>query len=338
MAVATYLQIRQGLGTPHVRPGATGFFAWDGGWYRDIGASGYDETAGLRFFPLLSLVGRLFSPLGAGTVGVVLVLVANACALAYAEGIARLTAFELGDARAAGRAAWFALVNPAAFVLVLAYAEAPAAALAVWFFYGIRRGRWLPAAGLAFLAGLARPTGMLLAVPALVEAARGWASETVRRAVAVLAAPAGCAAYLLWVEVARGDGALPFRIQQEADLRGGVVTGPWPAVREAWLALQERGPWPVALKLVWVPVVLALFLVAARRLPLSYTAYAAAVLFVALGTPHFTSFERYSLAAFPVLMAAASVRTRAVSAALFGLFGVAMAYYATLAFANRFAP
>lgn len=344
LAGTTYAQARHGYGRPPVRPGSTGFFAWDAGWYRDIAAHGYRAVghAGLRFFPLLPLPGRAFAVLGAGVAGAVVLVVANVSALAYADGLARLTRFELGDRLVGRRAAWLALLNPAAFVLVLAYAEATAAALAVWTVFALRRRRWLLAAGLAFLCGLSRPTGLLVALPALVEALHGWRSlparESVRRALAVVAAPLGCLAYLVWCGVRFGDALLPFREQQASDLRGGIVVWPGKAVAFAWHELVLGGSVRVALHLVWVPLILALLVLAWRRLPASYTAYAAVVAVLAIGTPKLASVERYSMSAFPLLIAAATIRTRPVRVLLAAACGVGFAAYAVLAFANVYVP
>ena len=325
MALTTWLQVRHGYGRSPVRPDGTGLFAWDGAWYREIAEHGYARDDALRFFPLFPVLAPH---------GVALVVLANLSALAYAEGLARLTAFELG-ARAGDRVPWLALVNPAAFVLVLAYAEAPAAALAVWCLYLARRGLWTRAAPLAFAAGLTRPTGLLLALPLAIE---GLRAPSVRRAVAVVAAPAGCAAYLAWCAVARGDALAPFRVQQDPTLRGGVLSPPWAALARAWRALLELGPWNLALRLVWIPVFLALLVLVARRLPASYPAYSAVLLLVALGTPRLASFERYALTAFPLLMAAATLRSRLGWVALRVSFAVGFALYAILAFGNRYVP
>jgi hypothetical protein len=335
MAFTAWLQARHGYGRSAVRGDATAFFAWDGGWYREIANHGYRRDVALRFFPLYPLVS--FNGLG-------LVVVANAAALAYAEGLARLTAFELGDARAAARAPWLALVNPAGFVLAIAYAEPLALALAVWCLYAARRRRWRRAVPLAFALGLTRPTGLVVALPLAIEAWRsvGYRRRVVRRAgaplAAVAAAPLGCASYLLWCHLARGDAMAPFRVQQDPTLRGGVLVPPWPALARAWRALLELGPWNLALRLVWIPLLLALLVVAARRLPASYTAYAAVLLVLAIGTPRLASFERYALTAFPLLVAAASLRSRLVSVTLGAAFALTFALYAILGFGNRYVP
>ncbi len=83
-----------------------------------------------------------------------------------------------GDRRprhGAARAAWFAALFPAAAVLVLGYAEATAMMLGVVVFLGLRSSRYGWAVVAGFLAGLCRPVGVLLVIPAAVEVARGLA-------------------------------------------------------------------------------------------------------------------------------------------------------------------
>jgi hypothetical protein len=339
VALATYLQVRHGYGNPPARPGATGLYAWDGGWYRDIAAHGYRGAGreSLRFFPLYPLLSRLLTPL----------VVANVSALLYAEGLVRLAGHEWPSAPGvAARSAWLGLVNPASYVLVLAYAEATAAALAVWCVYALCRRSWWLAALLALLAGLARPIGPLLAVPALVEAWPGhraaWRSlggpEVAARVAAVGAAPLGTALYLGWSRVAYGDALLPFRVQREGDLRGGLVTWPGRALGTAWRALLAGGPVPTALHLLWVPLAVGGLVLVARRLPASYAAYTAAVLVLAVGTPRLASFERYALAAFPLVLVAAGVRSRLGRVTVGVACGLGLAGYSMLALTARYVP
>jgi hypothetical protein len=338
VAAATYLQVRHGWGRSPIYRGWSGFFAWDGGWYRAIARHGYGglHPEALRFFPLVPLLATPFRPFA----GLGLLVVVNVSALAYAEGMVRLTRAELRDDAAAARAAWLALLNPVAFVLVLGYAEATAAALAVWCCLALRRRAWLAAAGLAFLGGLARPIGLLLAVPALVEALRGWrtARDRFPRVLAVVAAPAGCLAYLLWCAARFGDALAPFHAQQRSDLRGGVLASPLPGLARAYHAAVRGGPLPVSLRLVWVPLVLLLLGAAARRLPASLSLYALAIVFLAVATPRLASFERYSLSAFPLLVTAAGTRSRGARVTLGVLCGVGLAGYSILAVSHQYVP
>jgi hypothetical protein len=342
MALAEWLQARHGVGTAPLRPGDTGFFVWDSYWYREIAAHGYATAEAIRFFPLVALPARVLAPLGALAAGIGVLVVSNLSALAYAEGVARLTRAELRDESAARLAPWLVLVNPAAFVLVLGYAEATAGLLAVWCFWALRRGRWGSAAAAAFLGGLTRPVGVLLALPALVEALRGLRGaprgEVARRALAVAAAPLGCAAYLGWVGLTRGNPLLPFQVQQEDNLRNGVLVLPFEALGRAWHALLGNGRPADALHFFWVPVVLVLLVVVWRRLPLSYALWSTAIVVLAVGTPRLASLERYSLSAFPLIMVAALPRSRGARIVTLMVCCVAYAGYSVLAFTHRYVP
>ena len=339
MAFAEWLQAMHGVGRSPLRPGDTGFFVWDGDWYRRIGAFGYHTAESLRFFPLVALPGRLVSPLGYAAAGIALILVVNVSALVYAEGLARLTAFELRDTTAARWVPWLTLLSPAAFVLVIGYAEATAGALAVWCFFALRRRQWLAAALAAYLGGLCRPVGVLLALPALVEAARGARGavpgELARRALAVAAAPLGCVSYLAWVWVARGDPLLPFAVQQETNLRNGVLVFPG---KELARAIQLEGRVVNGLVLLWIPVVVWLFVRVWRRLPASYTVFTAATLLLTFGTPRLASFVRYALAAFPLIMVAAASRPRSSRIVTLVVCCTGLAGYSILAFTHRYVP
>ena len=116
----------------------------------------------------------------AGATGVTLLIVANASALALGALLHRLVIVETGDRALARRAAWLIALVPPAVVLVMGYAEATAIALAVAAFLALRTRRWEWAAAAGLLAGLARPLGVLLVVPAALEAARGWSGVSRR--------------------------------------------------------------------------------------------------------------------------------------------------------------
>lgn len=342
MALATYLQARHGFGQAPLRAGETGFFVWDAWWYAQIAAHGYVAEEALRFFPLTAMPGRVLAPFGPLAAGIGVLAVANVAALAYAEGVARLTRAELASEEAARFVPWLVLINPAAFVLVLGYAEALAGLLAVWCFWALRRGRWGSAAVAAYLGGLTRPVGVLLAVPALVEACRGLRDvrgrELAARVLAVAAAPLGCASYLAWVGVTRGDPLLPFEVQQADNLRSAVLVLPGEALGRAWHAMLGSGRPADAFHLFWVPVVLGLLVLVWRRLPLSYAAYTTLIVLLAVGTPRLGSFERYSLSAFPLIMVAAEPRSRRARAVTLVVCCCAYAGYSVLAFAHRYIP
>jgi hypothetical protein len=89
----------------------------------------------------------------------------------------------------------------------------------------------------------------------------------------------------------------------------------------------------------WVLLALAMLVVCWRRLPASYTVFAAAVMAVALAGTNLDSFERYALSAFPLTMAAALVcRGTRVERAVLVLLSAGLAGYALLAFLNISVP
>jgi hypothetical protein len=287
-----------------------GLFAWDGVFYRGIAEHGYrgEETQALRFFPLYSLVGRGMHAVLSISPGTALLIISNVAALAAGALVHRLTLLETGDRRAARRAAWFLALVPPAFVLTWAYAEALFVALAAAGIYALRRQRWGWAAAAVFAAALTRPTGILLALAALVEAARGARgrklTELAPRGLAVLAPVAGAACYLWWVGHVFGDWQLPIRLQD--GLRGGTEN-PLLRVGEALsdlVHLEVDGlHFPFAVAFV------ALAVIAWRRLPLSYGVFAAAIVLTSLAAGNLNSIERYGLNAFPLVMAVAIATT-----------------------------
>ena len=121
----------------------------------------------------------------------------------------RLVCLETGDGALARRAVWLVALAPPAYVFVMGYTEATASALAVATFLALRTRRWGCAALSGALAGLARPVGVLLVVPAVIEATRGRRTARPRqrgpRLLAALAPAAGAGAYLGWVQLRFGD-------------------------------------------------------------------------------------------------------------------------------------
>ena len=315
-----------------------GLFAWDGAYYREIAEHGYGglPTEALRFFPLVPLAARGLGAVLLGHDALALLLIANLSALAFGALLHRLTMQETGNAEAAARAAWFAALFPAASALVMGYADATALALAVGVFLALRSDRFVLAGALGVAAGMTRPLGILLVIPALVEVLRarhgvtigGW----VRRGAAVAGPALGLGAYLAWVGVARDDPWLPFSVQQRPHLRGDFVD-PVSRLVDAARDLFGGDRFGSGLHLVWALAFLALLVVVARRLPVSYTAFTAITLIVGLSAENLDSFERYAVGAFPLLVGLALVTGRrpverlALTLAAGGLVG-----YAVLAF------
>ena len=338
-ALALSREIYSQVGGPPRPPAlGQGLFAWDAAFYRAIAEHGYRALGegALRFFPLVPLLARALGWVFLGHTAVALIVVANVAALLFGAFLHQLVLDESGDAGVAQRSAWFAALFPAATVLVLGYAESTAMLLGVLVFLGLRRKHFWPAALFGFLAGLCRPVGVLLVVPAAVEAARGWRGaaprERVARVGAVVAPGLGLLAYLAWAGQAFGDMWKPLTLQNRATLRGGFQD-PLTRTIDAFGDLVGGDRFGSGLHIVWALVFAALLVVLIRRMPASYSLYAAATLVLGLSAHNLDSFERYCMSTFPFLIALAIVTDREeVERGAYVLAAAGLVGYAVLAF------
>ena len=317
-----------------------GLFAWDGVFYRGIAEHGYraEDPEALRFFPLYSLVGRAVHAVLAVSPGTALLIITNVAALVAGALVHRLTRLETGDRRAARRAAWYFALVPPAFVLTWAYAEAFFIALAAATLLALRRQRWGWAAAAGFAAALTRPTGVFLALAALVEAGRDVRRRRVGelgpRALALAAPVAGAACYLWWVDHVFGDWKIP--IDRQNQLRSGT-SNPIIRVGEAASDLLHRDVhglhFPFAVALVVLAVIVW------RRLPLSYALFSVAIVATSLAAGNLNSIERYGLNAFPLVMALAlATPTRLSERVTTAVCAVGLAWMGALAWLGIYVP
>ncbi|MDQ1467241.1 MAG: hypothetical protein QOH10_1656, partial [Actinomycetota bacterium] len=232
-----------------------------------------------------------------------------------------------------------------AFVFVMGYAESLLCALALATFLGLRREHWWWAAAAGFAAGLCRPVGVLLVLPALVEAIRATrrrrGRERERRIapmIATIAPAAGLATYLLWARDRTDDLFLVLRLQNARNLRGGTAS-PFTSVGHAFHELVSGDRVGYGLHAVTAVVVVVLLVVIGRRLPFSYTVYAAASVLVALCARNLDSVERYSLSTFPLAIGAAMVLRRpALERTLLLLVSGGLVAASILAFTGALVP
>jgi hypothetical protein len=328
------------------RPAALGqgLFAWDAAFYRSIATHGYTRLprAALRFFPLVPILARGLGTVLVGRYDVALIVIANASALVFAALLHRLALLETGDRLLARRAAWFGAVFPPFAVLVLGYADATAMALAAGVLLAVRTRRFGAAIPLGILAGLCRPVGILLVVPAVIEAARGWNTASRRdrmlRAGAAAAPAVGTAAFLAYAGVAFGDTFAPLTVQNRANLRGRFEF-PTTSLAHGVTDLVHGGRFGPGLHVLWAVVFAALLVVVLRRLPSSYTAYAAVALVLGLSAHNLDSFERYCASTLPFLLGAAILTDRPDSERLvLGLAAAGLFAYSVLAFLGVSVP
>jgi len=321
-----------------------GLLAWDAAWYRDIAHGGYGSVAkvGLRFFPLFPLIARVVAWLPGVDSGLAVVLVANVSALAVGFLVYELARRERGDASLARRAVWIVYLAPSAFVTVMGYAEATFMIASLIALLALRRRHWWIAGAAGVVAGLTRPLGALLVVPALIEVFQ-MRREATRRdypamAAAVAGPAAGIGAYLVWARHLSGDFLYPFNVQQVSTSRGGWID-PFRAVWRAAHAATTGDHLSAGIHVVTAFALVVLIVVLARRWPLSFTAYAIAAAVIGLSARNLDSIERYSLSTVPFALAAADLsrgetRERVVLVAL----AAALVACSVLAFSGVLVP
>ncbi len=328
-----------------------GMLGWDAGWYESIARVGYGPLGAqsLRFFPAVPLLTHAVAWVPGVGDGPALVFVANAAALAATAMLYVLVRRETGDRPTARRAVWILSLLPAAFVLVMGYAESTLLVLAIGCFLALRRGRgpeavrprFAVAGLLAFGAALTRPIGVLLALAVAAELVRWWPrlgrNERLAGLAAVAAPFAGVFAFLAWAKHTVNDWWAPLRVQLQNSHHGGLSDPFSTLYHDATGALHHHVG--TALHVPWVLIFVALLVVCWRRLPAPYTLFAAGVLATALAGSNLDSFERYALGAFPLTMAAAIVLTEArLERAVLALLSAGLAGYALLAFLNISVP
>jgi hypothetical protein len=333
-----YLVNQVSDGHPGVHLTHVGLYGWDAGWYKALAIGGYHSQPqeALRFFPLLPETVH-FLGLGGHAAGPILLIVTNVAALAYAMLFARLLRSEGVDRATIVRAQWLLALAPPAFVLVMGYSEAIFGLFAVGMFLGLRTGRWPVAVACGMLAGLTRPVGVLLALPALVEAWRWRERPLLPRLAPVVAPFAGAAIYLGWIWARYGDALLPIRVQQEAG-RHGEAANPLHVLSSAARGTLH-GQVGTGLHLPWLLLFVILLVVLARRWPLSWTVWAGATLVATLVGSNLDSAERYAWGVFPFVVAAAGLLRRPlVWQAVLVLSTAGFVAYATLAFLTFYVP
>jgi hypothetical protein len=280
---------------------------WDSDWYIQIAQHGYVwPSSRPAFFPLYPLlVGPLGHVLGGHTVlAGVLVSLAAACGAVVL--LHRLAAEKLGSAGAL-RAVLFLAVFPTTLFLGAVYSESLFLLLSVAAFLLAERGRFWSAGLVGGLAALTRPAGLAL-IPALAVLA--WrAPERSRAVTGVAVVPLAFALYPLTLWLWLGH-PLAFLTAQH---------GIWRRRLSWWGPLGGfvEGVEQHAVKdLVVATLLLALAVIAWRRIGAAYGIYALASLAMPLSWPSDThalwSISRFALVLFPVVLALAALATTRV--------------------------
>lgn len=286
---------------------------WDSQYYGDIAVDGYsfDPTrlSNVAFFPLypalLRVVTFMLGRTDDTTVTLIGVLISNVAliiALLYLVALVSRD-FGVGVAR---RTVLYVLVFPATFFLSAVYAESLFLATAVASLYHARRGEWYRAGLAGGLAAMARPFGILMVIPLAMEMAR---QRPARRSIPALAlVPAGTAAFFGFLWWRLGDPLLY--------VKGNIAWGRDPAAPWETLLAFVRGPlvvfgWPLSVvDLCFIAGMAILVVLAWRRLPPSYAAFATAGLLFSISTDLPVSTPRHALALFPLVVTLAVLGER----------------------------
>ncbi|MEU2425531.1 mannosyltransferase family protein [Streptomyces sp. NPDC007851] len=302
-----------------------------------------DVHSNLAFFPLLPWLERLLhalTPLSYAGAGCAVSLLAS---LAAAWGIFAVAEHVYGR-RVGVCAVLLWAVLPVGVVQSMAYSESLFTALAAWSLYSVLTGRWLTAGLLAALAGLTRPVGVAVVaavwtvgVVSFVRERSGGAQDRGdgvhdrgasrpagarddgsapaappwRRALGMLLAPVGTAAYVLWVGHRTGKGPLGY-LDVQAGWRNGFDGGQ----AFARFVADKFTSFPSALAgaglTIGVCLLLWLYVTGVRqRQPLALLVYTGVVLALALcASSYFGSKPRLLMPAFPVLLPLARALAR----------------------------
>lgn len=301
-------------------------------WYLTVAASGYaQDVKRAAFFPLYPLLVALVTFfVGASHRLFAAMLVSNLSALAAFFGIGLLAAHE-EQVDAARPAMLMLAAYPLAFFTVAGYADATLLALCVFALFCARRGSWRWAALCGLLAGLTRPTAVILILPLCWEYGRQrgiWRALGRRRwdelprllrlgalaewGMVTAAVPAGIGLYALYLWRTFGN-PLTF-VTLQATVWHRQLVSPWAWIRlvahswrhmPAWSFEQAR----TLVDLGPLLICLALTLVLIRqRWPATYLLYMLGVLYTAVSDLKVTNLYplaaagRYLLPAIPIFL------------------------------------
>lgn len=314
------------------------FCRWDSGWYDRVARRGYflqEGQSDVAFFPAFPYLSRWLS-YGLGSHFAAGLVISNVSLLVGLCFLHELAEGYVG-AEGARRAVWLVLVYPATIFYSAYYTEGLFlfATAASFVFY--ERGRLLPASLFGSLAALTRLTGIFL-FPALLVGAlchHGW---RVRRV-------PPCALWLLLIPGAFGVFAL---------VMAHDVGDPWAFLR-AWPHWGRSVTEPVATILLAVKSLgsadfidvldlgaalglLAVVLVALRKLDLAYAVFALLSVAPPLCSGSLRSVERYSASVLPVFLVLALVtRRRGVARVVFAMSALLMVVQTALFVSWRWA-
>jgi hypothetical protein len=322
LALITYVSFVL-FNAPTYSPGSVGvgtlfqsWDQWDAKWYLGIAQHGYytiNQTAFFPLYPLLIHLGTLpFGGAGAYVIGLV---ISNLAFLGALWAFLSLAGQECGR-RVAARSAWYLALFPTALFLFAPYSESLFLLLTITCFLALRREYWLLAGLLGFLAALTRSAGILLVLPFAVEylGRRHWQWRKIRAdALPIALIPAGLGLYAGFCWLRFGD---PLSFSHVQAHWGRVLNLPWIGLWRQAAGLWQAAPASFFQAHDLLDLGATLFVIfflwrGWRRLPLSYSLYALALLATMLLFPGggatgyldpLASNQRFALEVFPAFL------------------------------------
>lgn len=258
------------------------WYFWDGANYTAIASAGYPVThpERLAFFPLLPLLQHV-AALGTSHVFYAGLVVANACCFGACVLLELLAPVRPGRIPVSA----LLLASPFAFFLAAPFTESLLLLLACGCLLALRRGQFSWAIACCALATATHATGVALLAPIAYTYLRKrgvtWRS-LVSTVPVLLASLGGLLSFALYCLLTTGD-ALAFATVERMDY-GRAPLWPWQTVGAVVSGLMRS---PVRPLLDVIPLVLAIavFAVAANRLPVEQLLYSAGVLALIITFP-----------------------------------------------------
>jgi hypothetical protein len=210
-------------------------------WFLRIAEHGYDRPMAVIFYPLYPLAIRGAS--WAMPPIIAALLISTIATFFFFWGLLRLAESELPGT---GKLYVLSLVVvwPTSFILLAGYAESLTLALVVWAVIFAREVRWGSATICGLLAGLSRPTGVLVAIPLFILALRSRHAK----ALLVVLTPLGTLGYWGWLRWSGHASVVDaYRLHQ-----GMALVPPWTGLREVFHLIATQGDTLLAVKLAAV--------------------------------------------------------------------------------------
>jgi len=291
--------------------------SWDGIWYLRIVRDGYPRhvqehvtyfvtDARAAFFPAYPMLVRAVDKIlpGGDTLAA---LFSNFILGAIAIFLLGVMARQLYGEQVAAKAMVLGAMFPGSFVLSFAYTEALLLVVAMGCLWCLMSKRWVWAGVLAALGTATRPNGLALVLACAVASFLAIRNERDWRSLAApILAPAGFIAFQLWLGQHTGEAGVWFRVQAEAWGEGASYG--LTAVRKTFEAFAHplTSSTNVITAASVMTMLLMLYFLWVKRLPLPMVAYTAGILALMLVPNTVTARPRFLYTAFPLFISAAA--------------------------------